>query len=161
MERAMHLSIGYQITNSHVEEKRALAHAFELVRRAREMGAHTREWANRAMWESRTLMGRLRKDTGTTVAAKLWEIACLESKIITGLRSYMNETSELMNGLKPLNPPLRSDQLKPFMEAMVSDRNVTVQSMDMLTKIIGELTAYRAANQSIEPNPAFGYTPNI
>lgn len=161
MERAINLSIGYQISDSHAAEKMALSDAFELVRRARETGAQTREWANRTLWESRTLIKRLNKDVGRTVASKLWEIACLESKIILGLRNYMNETSEFMNKLKPLNPPLRSDQIKPFMEAIVSDRNVTLQAIDMLTKIVTQMSEYKLAHQQSEPNPAFGYTPTI
>ena len=154
----MQMSIGYQFANSHFEEKRALSEAFELVRKARHLGLDARKWAKQTQWESRSLIARLQKDAGLTVAMKLWEIACLESKIITGIRNYMTETSGLMNNLKPLNPPLRNDQIKSFWEAMVSDRNVTVQALSPLTQVMTDLMTVKPA--SAEGSPAFGYAPS-
>lgn len=147
MEDNMQISIGYHIANSHVAEKRALAEAFELVKKARESGAKMRVWIHETQLETQYLLARVRKDGALTAAMKSWEVACLESKIVNGLRNYMNDTSEMMNNLRPLNPPLRTDQLKPFMEAMTSDRTITIQKMDLLTRAVADLTAYKLNQQ--------------
>ncbi len=138
----MKTQFGYAISQTEEREQEALFLAYDLVRKAREIGAEMRMWAQKIQAE------RKFSDTRVLESTKI-ELSSLESKILLALKDYMYATSELLNSLKPLNPPLRAEQLKPFVDAMLIERDTTVSAMDPLTRTVGELNARKPTAQPL------------
>jgi len=147
-------SVGYQFSQTDSEAKKALAIAFEVVKRARRAGAETRHWTLDASHKTRTLFQQSRNlvsvqppDTRypLTLEKRLNELTLWENNILQALRSYITEMGQHMNNLKLLNPPLSSHQLSPFIEALASDRRITLAALEPLTKNIEALVSLKNA----------------
>lgn len=161
--------LGYRISQTKEEQQKALYEAFDLVRKARRRGLETRVWANKTNLETLALLNRLtanevggqEKRNASILQKKMWELACWENQILNALRVYMNEISDFINQLKFLNPPLTVEHLRPFQEAMLADRRITVEAMEPLTKTVSHLTAYKLDLHHQDPHQTFDYKPAI
>jgi hypothetical protein len=143
MSNSLRPQFGYHFSQTQEEEKKALHKAFELVRNTRLAGAEMRLWVHKTCMQTKILLRQISENKLLTKEQKLAELRHWENTILSCLSSYMNDTSDFLNQLKFLNPPLRSEQLKPFYQAMESDRQVTINALDALTKAVAEITAYK------------------
>ncbi len=153
-----HTELGYNISDSAERQKKALYRAFELVRKAKQTGAEMRSWILQTEVECRKLVINLKKKRGQ-VEDKIWNLGCLENRIAADLRTYMNSMAEIVSELKPLNPPLKTDQLRPFAEAILADRRLTVDSMSALMESANSVTAYKVDLQHKAPPTSMTYLP--
>lgn len=135
----INLNVGYQLDQTVDHEQKALEIAFELVREARQLGRDIRIWTSQMNSTGQLILKQIRIGSLLSRQAQIPEINLLEKKVMEGLRSYMNGLANLTNALKPLNPPLRSEQISSFKEAIVADRNLSVESMAPLTKTIAAI----------------------
>ncbi len=145
--------VGYRIADSEAMIKEALHRAFHLVTRARHFGAETRQWAQQTMHQTENLVHRAKQLRRLTLRAndfdqtlqEFIELNGLENKILQMLRHYIGEITNINALLKLLNPPLSSQQLKPFLEAVTSDRRTTIASLEPLTMAVEQLNAIKSA----------------
>ena len=137
--------IGYKLSNSEEEIKKALRRAFDLVQKSKVMGLETRGSTNKIQQELLLLFQTIRPlvkpgkeelNRAEDLQYNIQKLTSWESLTIQVLRGYMDQTSQLLQNLKLLNPPLTNAHLKPFMEAMLSDRRMTIDTLGPLNNSI-------------------------
>lgn len=145
-EPLLQTQIGYRIVDEKAEINKALHAAFELVKKMRRQGSAVRFWAGQTNREINTLL---------TAGSPTFDINHWETNIMTNLRSYMQISSDLLNHLKSLNPPLTMQHLRPFKEAMDLDRRVTIDALDPLTKTLNQYNATHERDYGVAPAARF------
>jgi hypothetical protein len=145
-------TVGYQISQTDAAVKEAMNTAFKLVRKAIQDGVQTRIWAKRAMGSTSALLKvslRISKTLSLDSSEPsdwekiMWEFTGWENKILQTLRRYYGDTSNIIQQLKVMNPPLSSSHLKPFLEALQNDQRLTFTALESLTKNIEQFTSLR------------------
>src|SRR5262249_27609293 len=126
-----------------------IASAFELVNRIRRSGAEARVWAARTNEQARRVLTRLRKIPASLSGAQpllerqFVEMAAWQDNVSRTINGFVDKSEDLLSALKQLNPPLTSERLKPFRDAIQSERRITLHSLEMLGKTVEELLAVR------------------
>ena len=138
----MNLNLGYRLDQSMKEEKKALHFAFGLVKDAKMLGKELRDWARQMSFTGEVVLRKIQSQEINN-NEKLNEINNLESLVMMGLRSYMTQISDITNSLKSLNPPLKTDQIRPFSLVIIADRNLTVKAMEPLTRVVGAIENFK------------------
>ncbi len=127
----------------------AVRKAYDLVITAREKSAHIRTWAIDAIRDVDSLVqwiddfqNKELPDTpnATQFQRKISELNEQESKVLTIIHRYLKEMSVYKNELKLHNPPLTSQQLQPFQNAIEDEKRRTIASLGVLMSHIETLT---------------------
>jgi len=143
--------IGYILAEADQEESRALATAFDLVRRLRRVGAETRVWAIRTNDQARRVLARFRQIPSNATGMQplmerqFLEIVIWRDALLKATNGFIDKTEESLDGMKRLNPPLTTARLKPFREASQTERHITMNALDMFAKTVEELMALHTA----------------
>lgn len=154
---------GYQISKTDEAVKKALVRALDLLKKMRWSGAETRIWTAQMEIDTKQKVEKLKysspNESGIKgVEKKVREITEWERNILYTIRRYMSESTEMINQLKTLNPPLSSEHLKPFVKAMERDRENTISALNPVASNIDELAFLK--NQLREGRfPILSYSP--
>jgi hypothetical protein len=135
---------GYEIRSSESAASEALERVLGYLRRLRRTGAETRGWTQNTrdhLEEKLRALAALGKKAGGE--AILADLLAWEAHILQVIRHYMQEVSETINRIKTLNPPLTTDQLKPFLQAVESDRSETITALEPLTLAVEALSRHK------------------
>jgi hypothetical protein len=159
-EAALKMSIGsinpdygYLISQTDEVIKHALEKAQRIANKACLLGAETREWSEKAHLETRKRIQLLRDHKWTESSQelrngfshkKIWEMNKWEAEIQFLIKNFMNESTELTNQLKTMNPPLKTEHLRPLINMAEQDRNHSVLILSQLTKSLDELAALKS-----------------
>jgi len=158
---------GYRISESDEAVKQAIETGFRLVQQVKDIGHDIRKWSLKTNLESIGIVKKLetktfhvnKKNIGASDSErKLWEVAYWENEISRKLRLYFCAVSNYMNDLKKLNPPLKADQIDPFLQAMLTDRRLTLKSLEPLTQIVGRLQQIKT-KLCVDPAIHYNYQP--
>src|SRR5581483_11812905 len=106
-------SLGYPLSESQTQEHLALSKAFDLVRKAKHLGLQTRLWVEEARRHTEQLLHWGSEDH----AWHYWK-----SKVLSVPQAYLHEMDMLTRGFDPLNPPLKTEHIRSFLEAVALDR---------------------------------------
>lgn len=143
--------IGYSIQHSDQAMKKALGKALDILRKLRWSSAQTRNWITQIQIDTRQKMEKMKypgigqKLKGRAAIEKqIREITEWETDILHNIRQYMNDSSDLISQMKTLNPPLTSENLKPFIDAMQRDRLATMSILNPITDSIEQMANLRA-----------------
>jgi predicted nuclease with TOPRIM domain len=140
--------LGYQFANIEQITKEAVKEAYDLVVMGRNEGAKMRMWAHEtnkltqemADWAYQILQELNEKKYITReVKRKLRELGEHEAKVLQEVHKYMGGMAQIVDRLKGLNPPLKSVELKPFIDAVKEDRERTIFALDVLTSHLERL----------------------
>lgn len=143
-----HIGFGYGIAETDNAAKTALGLASDLVSEASALGSHLRSWGIEARERTRQLLklgDQMSRgmETPLNVQEFIVEILKCEQNISGSIRQYFLKISDLLHHLKMLNPPLTSQQLDPYMEAILADRRVTMVSLEPLSDTIQKIAALK------------------
>ncbi|MCG3205314.1 MAG: hypothetical protein KCHDKBKB_02033 [Elusimicrobia bacterium] len=156
----MNLQLGYALNQSKDQEKKALELAFDLISQSKRKGLNMRDWAGQTNLSSQKLLEKIQEKSQISLPVQLWEISNLEKKILVGLRDYMSDISDKLIRIKSLNPPLKSDQIKLFLEALVAERDLTVTALAPLTQTVASLNEIKLSLSNNALPTSFGYSPS-
>jgi len=121
--------LGYPINQAQEQEHAALNHAFQLVRKGKHLGLQTRLWVEEARRHTEQLLHWGAEDD----AWHNWK-----AKVLSVPQAYLNEMENLVRRFAPLNPPLKTEHIRPFLEAISLDRQITVESMEHVLALINQ-----------------------
>ncbi len=122
-------TLGYPLSQTQEQEHLALNAAFELVRKAKHLGLQTRLWVEEARRHTEQLLHWGSEEE----AWRYWK-----SKVLSVPQAYLKEMDVLTKGFAPLNPPLKTEHIRPFMEAISMDRQITVESVAGVVALVNE-----------------------
>ncbi len=74
---------------------------------------------------------------------KLREIHEWETTLKKSIQDYMYNSTEMLSKMRLLNPPLSTENLKPFIDAIEKDRLVTIGALRPLMELIDQLALLR------------------
>ena len=136
---------GYQIGDTDAAVKEALNRVLEYLRSLRRAGAETRGWTQSTVGQLEEKLVALRRiSKGESPEAMLSDLLAWEGHILQVIRHYMQEVSDTMNRIKTLNPPLTTNQLRPFLQAVEDDRTATIQALTPITQAIEKIAQWKA-----------------
>lgn len=147
--------LGYEIGKSDSATTEALTRLLEYMRRLRRTGAETRGWTRQALENlDEKLLMLDHQAAGESSHAILTDLVAWESHILQIIRHYMQEASDTIHRIKMLNPPLTTNQLKPFIQAVETDRSETIAALDPVTKALERLSFHKKSGASRPRNAA-------
>ena len=73
------------------------------------------------------------------------EIATWRDGMIKMSKGFMDKADDFLTVLKRLNPPLTTQHLKSFYDAIHSERLITLNALEMFAKTVEELVALQTA----------------
>jgi hypothetical protein len=122
-------TVGYPLSQSQEQEHIALNAAFELVRKAKHLGLQTRMWVEDARRHTEQLL-----HWGSEEQAWLdWK-----DKVLSVPHAYLNEVDRLIKIFDTLNPPLKTEHIRPFLEAIAWDRQITVEAIEYVVALVSD-----------------------
>ena len=147
--------LGYEIGKTDTATTEALTRLLEYMRRLRRTGAETRGWTRHTLENiDEKLLALDHLDKHHTGEAILADLVAWETHILQIIRHYMQEASDTINRIKTLNPPLTTNQLRPFIQAVETDRTDTIAALDPLTKALERLSVYKRRGAARSPKSA-------
>ncbi len=159
--QARNIGLGYRISQTEDVAKVAFGFASDLVRKAISMGAELRVWGSDTKDKTHQLLKLGDKFSEENldhkkVEAAIAEVLRWEDEISRSIRTYFIQISDLLNKLKKLNPPLKTEQLDPYLEAILADRRATMAALESLSGVIHKITELKTQvwfEASISPRP--------
>jgi hypothetical protein len=124
--------LGYPLNQSLEQEHVALNTAFELVRKAKHLGLQTRLWVEEARRHTEQLLHWGSEEQ----AWRYWK-----SKVLSVPQAYLAEMDTLVKGFDALNPPLKTEHIRSFLEAVAMDRQITVEAVSYVVALVKEQPA--------------------
>jgi hypothetical protein len=154
--------LGYDLQNTEQARQQAVHDGFDLVKQARRAGLEIRAIAQQAAVKSAALVAEARQarcsadeDNWSSGAAALENRArALQQDVAGRFRSYLEDVAQVLGGLQALNPPLTSEQLQPFMEAALADRQTTLAALDPFSRMMDLLR--RWTTPGVDPDSLSG-----
>lgn len=141
--------VGYEIGQADAAARDAVTKVLDILRRLRRTGAETRGWAEHALNQLNEKLevynGLADRSAGS---ALLSDLMAWEGHILQVVRHYMQEAADTMNRIKILNPPLSAQQLRPFLQAVETDRALTIESLNPLTDAVEALARLKPAAET-------------
>jgi len=134
-------TLGYPLNQTQEQEHLALNAAFELVRKAKHLGLQTRLWVEEARRHTEQLLHWGSEDQ----AWHYWK-----SKVLSVPQAYLKEMDTLVKGFDALNPPLKTEHIRSFLEAITMDRQITIESVAYVVALVNEQPPQIA---TIPPSP--------
>jgi hypothetical protein len=142
------IGIGYGISDSADAVKTALGLAADLVSEGAALGMNLRSWGIDAREKTHRIlkMGE-RMSEGSDVPLHVQELIAevlrWEQEISGSIRHYFMQISDLLNHLRMLNPPLNTEQLDPFVEAILTDRRATMAALEPLSSTVQKIATLK------------------
>jgi len=145
--------LGYFLHNPTDANRVAYAMATDLVKDSLILGITLRAWVEEAKSKTDYLLKLSehlapRKENSGGLQNKdqqaLSDIVFWENEIAQVVRSYFLKISDLMNRVKVLNPPLTSQQLDPYIEAILADRRKTLSTLEPLSAVIEKIAKLKS-----------------
>lgn len=132
--------MGYQFSQSDHAVEKALLKALDYLRTARWSGAEVRDWAKNTHENLRQKIGLVKQhNSEVSLVHKLREIHEWETTLKKSIQDYMYNSTEMLSKMRLLNPPLSTENLKPFIDAIEKDRLVTISALRPLMELIDQL----------------------
>jgi hypothetical protein len=122
-------TLGYPLTETQEHEHLALNEAFDLVRKAKHLGLQTRLWVEEARRHTEQLLHWGSEEQ----AWRFWK-----EKVLSVPNAYLSEMDALIKKFEPLNPPLKTEHIRPFQEAIGMDRQITVEAISYVVALMNE-----------------------
>lgn len=122
--------LGYQIAHFRESSGRAVQEAYQWIVAAHAEGAKLRIWCHK----------NLNKTISLADKGNIEEINSHCEKALGKFNNYMEEINNTFVQLQKLNPPLTTNQLEPFMNALKIDKEKTILAMDTLSPYLDQLT---------------------
>lgn len=136
--------LGYKFSQSDHAMEKALLKALDCLRTARWSGAETREWAKNKHDDLKQKMGLVKQhNADTSLIHKLREIHEWETELKKSIQDYMYNSTEMLSKMRLLNPPLSTENIRPFIDAMEKDRLMTISALRPLVEMIDQLALLR------------------
>lgn len=136
--------LGYKFSQSDHAMENALLKALDYLRAARWNGAETREWAKITQEDLRKKMGLVKDhNSDASLIQRLREINEWETSLKKSIQDYMYNSTERLSKMRLLNPPLSTENLRPFLDAIEKDRLLTISTLRPLVEMIDQLALLR------------------
>jgi hypothetical protein len=124
--------------------EKALLNALDYLRKARWAGAETRDWARLIQLETKNnIDGIKQRGSKNTLEQNLQSVSLWENQIRSTIQTYMQDSTEMLLKIRLLNPPLTSENIKPFIDAIEKDRLATIAKINPLTACLDQLALLR------------------
>lgn len=147
--------LGYEIGKTDSATTEALTRLLEYMRRLRRTGAETRGWTRHTLENlDEKLLALDHLESHQSREVILADLVAWETHILQIIRHYMQEASDTINRVKTLNPPLTTNQLRPFIQAVEDDRTDTIAALDPLTKALERLAVFKQRGAARSPKNA-------
>ena len=132
--------MGYQVSQTDHAVEKALLKALDYLRTARWSGAETRNWALHIQENTKRKIDGLKQAGPTnTLEKNLRNVSEWDHHIRQTINFYMSESNEMLLKMKLLNPPLTTENIKPFIEGIEKDRLATMELLRPLTLCLDQL----------------------
>ena len=142
------MGLGYRISQTGEAAKIAFGLATDLVKEAFETGTHLRTWCIETKEKTHQLLKLSnhlisqepdKKITAEEIQEAILDVVRWENEISGSIRNYFMKISNQLNRLKSLNPPLKSEELDPYVEAILSERRATMAALEPLGEVIEKI----------------------
>lgn len=145
-----HVPLGYDLQMGGIAHQDATEKAKEIVQKCRQCGETLEEWVVRTIETCAPLLIYTKEDhkywasLDEAIRSKvLWDVTFWETEISRSVRQYIGEISNSLHQLNLLNPPLKSEEIEPYLDEILTDRRQTLTAIDPLNKIVSGLAKIR------------------